>query len=205
MEFFYQATPEVAKQLLGKKLIYQNGSQRYAGYIVETEAYVGEEDQACHAFGGRRGKKNQSLYQEAGTIYAHAMHSHLLVNLVTQEAGTPQGVLIRAIEPVENIVQMEENRVKHGFELTNGPGKWTQAMNVDPQLDGHHLSEKILYLDETDERIPKEIAAGPRIGVPNKGEWTEMPLRFYVKGNPYVSRLKKNEQLPVEETWLKNK
>lgn len=191
--------------MLGKKLIYRDGENEYGGYIVETEAYVGEEDQACHAFGGRRGKKNNSLYQEAGTIYAHAMHSHLLVNLVTQKAGTPQGVLIRAIQPAENIEKMEKNRAKHGFELTNGPGKWTQAMNIDKELDGHHLSEKILFIDEKDALIPQEIAVRPRIGVPNKGEWTDKLLCFYVKGNPYVSRLKKSEQLSVDETWQTNK
>ena len=106
-----------------------------------------EKDQAAHGFNGKRTPKVESLYKLGGTIYAHVMHTHLLINFVTQLEGVPEGVLIRAVEPEENIEAMRLNRNKDGFELTNGPGKWTKAFNIPRHLDGSRLNEGHLKID----------------------------------------------------------
>lgn len=141
------------------------------------------------------------MYKQGGTIYAHVMHTHLLINFVTQLEGQPEGVLIRAIEPEEGIELMAINRGKNGFELTNGPGKWTKAFNIPRHLDGSKLNEGRLKIDTKNRKYPKEIEASGRIGIPNKGEWTHKPLRFTVKGNPYISRMKKSDMRQPEYTW----
>ena len=117
------------------------------------------------------------------------MHTHLLINFVTRTEGIPEGVLIRAIEPDEGIGAMNVNRGKSGYELTNGPGKWTKAFNIPRSIDGSTLNDCKLSIDTNHRKYPKTIIESGRIGIPNKGEWTNKPLRFTVKGNPYVSRM----------------
>ena len=201
MDFFFFYTVTIAKDLLGVRIIYQDELQTFTGYIVETEAYIGTKDRAAHGYNGKRTPKVESLYKQGGTIYAHVMHTHLLINFVTQLEGQPEGVLIRAIEPEEGIELMAINRGKNGFELTNGPGKWTKAFNIPRHLDGSKLNEGRLKIDTKNRKYPKEIEASGRIGIPNKGEWTHKPLRFTVKGNPYISRMKKSDMRQPEYTW----
>ncbi|MFP4924779.1 DNA-3-methyladenine glycosylase, partial [Staphylococcus pseudintermedius] len=125
MDFIHPPTIQTAQNLLGVQLIYEAPESTYSGYIVETEAYLGFKDQAAHGYQGRRTPKVESLYQQGGTIYAHVMHRHLLINFVTQEQGIPEGVLIRAIQPEAGIEMMQRNRGRQGYALTNGPGKLT--------------------------------------------------------------------------------
>lgn len=202
MDFINRSTIEIAKDLLGQRLVHKTDDVIYSGYIVETEAYLGEIDKAAHGFSLRRSPKVESLYKEGGTIYAHEMHSHLLINFVTQDVGDPQGVLIRAIEPELGIKHMEKNRNRKGIHLTNGPGKFTKAMAIPKSLNGKKLGESPLYLDEKIRKYPKKIFESPRIGIPNKGEWTDMLLRFSVDNHPYVSRIKKSQCVSCEEAWL---
>lgn len=202
MEFIERETTQIAKDLLGVKVIYEDTYQTYTGYIVETEAYLGVRDQAAHGYQGKRTPKVESLYKDGGTIYAHVMHTHLLINFVTREQGVPEGVLIRAVEPEDGLEAMRQNRKKDGYSLTNGPGKWTQAFNIPRHLDGSRLNEGRLKIDISQRKHPRDIEASSRIGIPNKGKWTTQPLRFTVKGNPFVSRAKKSEMLPPEETWM---
>ncbi|MEX5963869.1 DNA-3-methyladenine glycosylase [Staphylococcus ureilyticus] len=201
MDFLQRDTVTIAKDLLGVRVIFEDELHTFTGYIVETEAYVGKKDQAAHGFNGKRTPKVESLYKLGGTIYAHVMHTHLLINFVTQLEGVPEGVLIRAVEPEENIEAMRLNRNKDGFELTNGPGKWTKAFNIPRHLDGSRLNEGHLKIDTKNRKYPKHIEETPRIGIPNKGEWTQKPLRFIVKGNPYVSRISKCSTVPPQDTW----
>lgn len=145
MDFINRTTEEIAADILGVKIIHETDDIVYTGYIVETEAYIGKHDQAAHSFNGRNTKSVKSLYCEGGTIYAHSMHKQLLINFVTQVEGEPQGVLIRAIEPEHGIEQMALNRNgKTGIELTNGPGKFTQAMQISKALDGTKLNANCL-------------------------------------------------------------
>ena len=95
-------------------MIYQDTTQTYTGYIVETEAYLGLNDRAAHGYGGKITPKVTSLYKRGGTIYAHVMHTHLLINFVTKSEGIPEGVLIRAIEPEDGLSAMFRNRGKKG-------------------------------------------------------------------------------------------
>ncbi|MCG7338192.1 DNA-3-methyladenine glycosylase [Staphylococcus sp. ACRSN] len=201
MDFLHRDTVTIAKDLLGVRIIYHDDNQLFTGYIVETEAYVGTKDQAAHGYKGKRTPKVESLYKNGGTIYAHVMHTHLLINFVTQKDGVPEGVLIRAIEPEEGIETMARHRGKSGFELTNGPGKWTKAFNIPRFLDGSKLNEGRLSIDTKNRKYPVQIEASPRIGIPNKGEWTSKPLRYTVQGNPYVSRMKKSEMKNPDSTW----
>ncbi|MBI5974286.1 DNA-3-methyladenine glycosylase [Staphylococcus canis] len=201
MDFINRSTIEIAKELLGVRLIYETEHVTYSGYIVETEAYLGVKDEAAHSFNGKHTPRVSSLYKAGGTIYGHMMHRYLLINFVTQKEGVPEGVLIRAIEPEMGLSKMSENRGKTGFEVTNGPGKWTIAMQIPRTIDGTHLNEGLLKIDTRHRKYPQIIQESPRIGIPNKGAWTEAPLRFTVKGNPYVSHMRVKDRLPIEDTW----
>ncbi|MCL2610301.1 MAG: DNA-3-methyladenine glycosylase [Defluviitaleaceae bacterium] len=201
MDFINQSTIEVAKELLGKKLLINHNGVWVGGYIVETEAYLGVEDMACHSYNGRRTPKVFSLYEIGGTIYIYVMHSHHMLNIVTRDVDVPEAVLIRAIQPVEQVKYMLMNRKIEGINISNGPGKLTKAMGITKDLDGTKLNVGQLIIDEVSCVYPKNIITSPRIGIPNKEPWTGKPLRFYVEGNPYVSRIKKREMKEVEESW----
>lgn len=201
MDFITRPTIDIAKSLLGVKLIYESPAQTFSGYIVETEAYLGTIDQAAHSYQGKHTPRVHSLYREGGTIYGHMMHRYLLINFVTQPEGIPEGVLIRAIEPEEGLEAMIRNRGKRGYEVTNGPGKFTTAMSIPRTIDGTRLNEGRLKIDTKNRKYPREIEESPRIGIPNKGKWTDAPLRFTVKGNPFVSHMRVRDRQHPDETW----
>ena len=148
------------------------------------------------------------------------MHTHKMLNIVSCEEGNPQAVLIRGIEPVINVERMIKNRGKSGILVSNGPGKLTKAMGIGDVFnkskiceitkkfqkvskelvyDTKNMEENILYIDFENSKIPKNIESSARIGIPNKGIWTEKKLRFCVKGNKFVSGMKKAEM--KEDTW----
>ncbi|WP_248562200.1 DNA-3-methyladenine glycosylase [Niallia sp. NCCP-28] len=201
MDFIHSSTEDIAKNLLGKLLIHKTSSCIYSGYIVETEAYLGIDDMACHSYGGKNTPRLQSMYKIGGTIYIYTMHTHHMLNIVTKGQNDPQAVLIRAIEPAEGLEQMAANRKQSGILISNGPGKLTKAMAITKGLDGRMINEGALYMDEENSKIPNEIMTTPRIGIPNKGDWTLSPLRYYVKGSPFVSGLAKKEVLPTSKIW----
>lgn len=184
------ATEAVAQKLLGMKLISETKEGRTSGWIVETEAYIGAIDQAAHVYQWRRTPRVEAMYQEPGTIYLYQMMGHTLLNIITKEEGEPQGVLVRAVEPDEGIELMKRRRQKEGYQLTDGPGKMSQAMGITMAEYGTLITEPPLYIINGDKKTPKTIEVSPRIGIPNKGEWTEAPLRYTVQGNPYVSKRK---------------
>ena len=183
-------TEEIAQALLGCLLVNESEDGRTSGFIVETEAYVGVIDEAAHSYNGRNTKRIQAMFERAGSLYVHQMHRQVLVNIVTQEVGDPQGVLIRAIEPHEGLPLMEMRRKKVGRELTNGPGKLSQALGITMTYNLEHIQHSKLSLDLSHRKSPEKILRSGRIGIQNKGVWTEKPLRYYVKGNPYVSKFR---------------
>jgi len=203
VDFIYQSTKSIAQELLGKKLAFNNEGKWVSGYIVETEAYLGVVDQACHGYQGKRTPRVESLYLEGGAVYVYQMHRQHLLNIVTREAGVPEAVLIRAIQPVDHLELMVSNRNKEGLDVSNGPGKLTQAMGITKALDGTLVGVGTLKI--TEGLQPRHISASPRIGIPNKGEWTEAPLRFYVTGNPYVSQMPKKSMVAAAESWENKK
>ena len=191
-KLFYNGyrTEDIAKKLLGKLLVHEVDGKRTSGFIVETEAYLGIPDIAAHSYGGRRTKRTETMFGRAGNLYVHVIHTHVLLNIITQDEGVPEGVLIRAIEPYEGIELMKERRLKHGYQLTNGPGNLTKALGITMDYYGENINSSNVFISNEPHKIPVKIESAPRIGIANKGIWTEKPLRYIVAGNPYVSRRK---------------
>jgi DNA-3-methyladenine glycosylase len=181
----------VARELLGKLLVVPtaNGS-RVSGMIVETEAYRGPEDRASHAYGGRRTKRTETMYQLGGTVYVYFVYGmYNQFNVVTNIRDIPHAVLVRALQPVEGIEDMRDRRQTHSDRnLTSGPGKLCIAMGIDRKLDREDLLGERVWIEEG-EKIPRtRIATGPRVGIDYAEEWTEKPWRFWLKDNPFVSK-----------------
>lgn len=195
MTFFNtKTTEEIAQYLLGMYLEHETPAGILGGYIVDTEAYLGPEDEAAHSFGMRDTPRLKAMYDKPGTIYLYTMHTHLILNMVTQEQGQPQGVMIRGLEPVEGLSLMEAKRQgRGGKELSNGPGKLVAALGITKELYGQSIFDSTLRIVPEKRKYPQKIAALPRIGIPNKGNWTTEPLRYVVVGNPYISKQKSRE------------
>jgi DNA-3-methyladenine glycosylase len=187
-ESFYQgSTLDLAKKLLGCILIKETNEGTASGIIVETEAYLGAADRAAHSFGNRRTKRTEIMYQKAGLAYIYQMHTHKLINVVSGKEEQPEAVLIRAVEPYVGIDLMLKRRpVKKFQNLTSGPGKLTKALGIDMADYGHSLLERPLFIAKGAK--PEHIAEGKRIGIDNTGEARDYPYRFWVLGNPFVSR-----------------
>jgi len=165
--FYRDEATLVARRLLGQRLVRHADGKRTSGLIVETEAYMGEEDLACHAHVGKT-KRNAMLYDQAGKAYVYFTYGmHYLLNLVTEKEGNPCAVLIRGASPVDGIAEMEARRKKRGAELTNGPAKLCQAMCIDKSLNGWDLTcGRELWLENYKNITAKRITATPRIGIP---------------------------------------
>ncbi|KAA1037665.1 DNA-3-methyladenine glycosylase [Macrococcus equipercicus] len=195
LSFMEDDTLAAAKALLGKKLTTIVDGTTTSGYITEVEAYLGIHDKAAHAFGGRRTKKNEMMFRDYGTIYVYTMHGHHCMNFITRDQESPEGVLIRAIEPLEGIDVMQERRGRTDH-LTDGPGKLTKSLGVKRDLhNGLKLNEGPILIEAG--RSPEVILESKRIGIANKEEAVDYLYRFTVKGNPYVSkdRVKPAQQL----------
>lgn len=188
LSFLKEDTISAAKNLLGKKITTNIDGKVTSGYITEVEAYLGEHDKAAHTYNLRRTKKNEMMYREFGGIYVYTMHGHHCMNFITRDAENPEGVLIRAVEPVEGIEIMIARRGK-SVHLTDGPGKLTQSLGVKRDLhNGLRINEGPIMLSEG--KIPKNIKESKRIGIDNKEEAVEYLYRFTVKDNPHVSKEK---------------
>lgn len=189
-EFYLQDTVEAAKALLGKVLVHNTENGILSGRIVETEAYL-HNDPACHASRGMT-KRNRIMFGEPGHAYVYFTYGfHYCVNFVTQPWGMPEAVLIRALEPLQGIEIMKQNRNKEKLkDLCSGPGKLTQAMMIDLALNGEDLlSDRLYVLDEGFD--VGEIAAVPRIGIK---EATDKLWRFYpIRCKEWVSIHRKTE------------
>jgi DNA-3-methyladenine glycosylase len=183
-EFFNRPTLRVARELLGTILVRRINRYKLSGRIVETEAYIGVDDPASHAF-GKMTRRNKLMFGPPGHAYIYFIYgNHYCLNFVTESEGYPAAVLIRAFEPLTGIKRMAKNRGESlPGNLTNGPGKLCQALRIDKKLNGTSLDSDQLYLVESDqEKI--EVGNSPRIGV-SRGKNSKW--RFFVKNNPYVS------------------
>ncbi|KAF1303105.1 DNA-3-methyladenine glycosylase [Enterococcus saccharolyticus] len=199
--FETKSTIEIARYLVGMYLEHETPAGTLGGYIVDCEAYLGPDDQAAHSYGMRNTPRLQAMYQKPGTIYLYTMHTHLILNMVTQPEGMPQGVMIRGLEPVEGLHIMEQNRGRTGKDVSNGPGKLVAALGITKELYGQSIFSSQLHLVPEKKRTPKKIDLLPRIGIPNKGEWTEKPLRFVAAGNPYITNIRQKE-IDADFGWL---
>lgn len=176
--FYDRDTVEVAHDLLGQHVVHVVAGVERVGRIVEVEAYLGPHDLAAHSARGLT-KRTRVMFGPPGHAYVYLIYGmYWCMNFVTQAEGTASAVLLRAIEPVKNI----EGR-------TQGPGLLCRAMGIDGRYHGHDLLSDDLFVRRA--RGPNEplaIVKRPRIGVDYAGHWARRLLRFYVKGNPWVSR-----------------
>ncbi len=190
--FYTQPTRQLARALLGCRLVRRLNGQRVAGVIVETEAYIGENDLACHARAGRTAR-TAVMYGRPGLTYVYFTYGlHWLLNVVSEVEDFPAAVLIRALEPVEGVALMQAARGSRPVrDLTNGPAKLCQALRIDQTLNGVDLTsaESGLWI-EADRTVPaRSILRGPRIGISGTPEpWLSKPWRYWVKENAFVSK-----------------
>lgn len=185
--FYEQPTVEVARQLLGKYLVRKQPDGITVGRIVETEAYVGPEDKACHASRGRTAR-TETMFGPAGHAYVYFIYGfYYCLNIVTEAKDFPSAVLIRAVEPLEVIELMKfRRRTEKLHNLASGPGKLCQAFAIDRSLNGADVCGTILYVEDRGEPAPK-IVARPRVGVDYAGKWKHKPWRFLIRGSEFVS------------------
>lgn len=185
--FFERDTRVVAVELIGKELVFQaSGGRIIRGKIVETEAYYGADDPASHAFRGPT-PRNRVMFGPAGVTYVYFTYgNHHCLNLVTESDGKPGAVLIRALEPLDGIEVMKRNRKNdHENQLTNGPGKLTQAFGITREHSGLNVVTGPIGVEASGASRIFSIGVSPRIGI-SAGQ--EKLLRFYLKGNPFVSK-----------------
>lgn len=191
-EFYDRPTLTVAQELLGKILVHRTAGGIASGMIVETEAYIGEDDPACHAAPGPT-KRNEPLYGPPGIAYVYLNYGiHYLVNAVTQSDGDPAAVLIRALEPVDGVPLMMKRRAPDRRDirvddLCRGPGNLTRALGItlaENRLDLCALpDESHLYIEDRGV-VVRDIAWGPRIGIRVA---VDRPWRCWIDGNTAVS------------------
>ncbi|WP_053365369.1 DNA-3-methyladenine glycosylase [Bacillus sp. FJAT-27245] len=186
-EFYDQPTLDLARSLLGCILAKETAEGLAAGYIVETEAYIGPGDRAAHSYRNRRTKRTEVMFGESGRAYTYVMHTHCLFNVVSGGEGNPEAVLIRAVEPVCGEALMYERRgVDQTIKLTSGPGKLTKALGITMEDYGRKVTEPPLFIARG--IVPDSISTGTRIGIGNSGEAKDYPWRFWITGNPFVSK-----------------
>jgi DNA-3-methyladenine glycosylase len=182
---FYDRSPDVvAKELLGRRLVRRLEGVILEGVVVETEAYFGEDDPASRAYHGRK-RYNSQMWGEPGSLFIYNVHRYWMLNVVAHEPNGVGGVLFRAIEPIRGVDCMLRNRpVERITELTSGPGKLSVALCIEPSMTGVKVtsSESAVFILDGE---PFPYLSSKRVGVT-----MDLPrdLRFYVEGNPYVSK-----------------
>lgn len=184
--FFRRDTIDVARELLGARLVSSRRGVRTVGRIVEVEAYLGAEDPASHAYAYRRHRQNESLYGPIGSWYVYLSYGmHWCANLVAGPPGLGSAILIRALEPLEGLPAMRRRRGEvPDRALCSGPGRLTQAMGITRALDGHSMPKAPIVIVPGEAPAEESIATTPRIGLTKAADW---PLRFAIRGSPWVS------------------
>jgi len=161
--------------------------------IVETEAYAGPHDLACHASKGRT-RRTEVMFGPAGHAYVYMIYGfYFCLNVVTDCEGFASAVLIRAIEPLESVRVMRKLRgnPQRDIDIGSGPGKLCRAMSIDKELNGEDLEGKILWIEDRQLQLdPEGIHTSPRVGIDYAGEYRDKLWRFYIHENPHVSRVK---------------
>ena len=176
--FYDRDTILVARELLGKFLVHHDHGVKRIGCIVETEAYLGPHDLAAHSARGLT-ERTKVMFGPPGFAYVYMIYGmYFCMNVVTQREGHASAVLLRAVEPVKNVLGR-----------TQGPGLLCKAMHIDKRLNGHDLLSTDFFIAAGEPEATLAIVKRPRIGVDYAGAWAKRHLRFYIKGNAFVSRL----------------
>jgi DNA-3-methyladenine glycosylase len=186
-EFYNRPTLDVTADLIGKVLVHNTRSGLAAGMIVEVEAYIGEDDPACHAAPGRT-RRNEPLYGPPGVAYVYLNYGmHYLVNAVTEAKGAPAAVLVRALAPLDGIPLMAKRRANgkpiHETELCRGPGNLTKALGITLKENRLDLTSSRLWIEDRGLE-PGRLSWGTRIGI-TRG--ADRPWRCWAKGHASVS------------------
>ena len=192
-ESFYKRADvvKIARELLGKVLVTKIAGVVTSGMIVETEAYSWKE-RGCHAYEARKTQRNAIMFEKGGYAYVYLCYGmHNLFNVVTNKTGIAEAVLIRALEPVHGVKEMEMRRgtLANPFHLTSGPGKLTKALGIDRKLNGKFLLDNEVWIEDTGKKISAgNIEASARIGIDYAGEDARLPWRFTIRGSKWVSK-----------------
>ena len=184
--FYERETEAVAREMLGTVLECETENGTASGIIVETEAYLGEHDLACHAAAGRTAR-TENLYGPPGIAYVYFIYGmYWCFNAVTRSEGLPSAVLVRALEPLDGIALMYKRRprVRHTSDLTSGPGKLCAALGITGAMNGKSLRRKPIVIREGETVADDDVAITTRIGITRSADW---PLRWIVRGNSFVS------------------
>ncbi|PIB35483.1 hypothetical protein BFP72_08800 [Reichenbachiella sp. 5M10] len=171
----------IARELLGKVLVVRCNGNLLRAKIVETEAYCGQNDLACHASNGKRTPRTETMYREGGCAYVYLCYGiHHLFNVVTNTVGKADAVLIRAVEPLS----------PWGAEstATDGPGKLCKVMGINRSVDGVSLLEEAVHIEDALPVEDAEVEVSARIGVAYAGEDALLPWRFHIRNNAWVSK-----------------
>ncbi len=198
-DFFKGDCLSLSKELLGKILVRNINGLELKGRIVETEAYIGKIDKASHAYNGRRTARTETLYAEGGVTYVYLIYGmYHCFNVITGKKDEAEGVLIRALEPLNEFDYLSEKRFNKSnyselnksqrLGLTNGPGKLCKAFSIDKSLINNplYIKEDLYIVDDNFKDF--EIVETTRIGIDYAEEAKYFPWRFYIKDNPYVSK-----------------
>ena len=186
-DFYARETELVARDLLGCILECRTPEGTASGRIVETEAYIGEHDLACHAAAGRT-RRTEPLYGPPGIAYVYFIYGvHWCFNAVTRAEGEPSAVLVRAVEPLDGIELMRSRRpaARRDYDLTNGPGKLCAALGIGPSHNKLPLDRPPIRIRPGAPVLDRDVVITPRIGISQAADW---PLRWFVANNPYVSK-----------------
>ncbi|MEX1112384.1 MAG: DNA-3-methyladenine glycosylase [Candidatus Andersenbacteria bacterium] len=190
-QFYERDTHIVAAELLGKILVRGVGDKKITGRITEVEAYVGEDDLACHASKGRT-LRTEVMFGEAGRAYVYLIYGmYHCLNVVTDQKAFPAAVLIRALEPIEGIDLMKNYRSTEQLtRLTTGPGKLCDALAITKKQNGVPLSRSAgIHIEDDDFTVRKnDIVTSPRIGVDYAKHCAQYPWRYYLKDSKFLSR-----------------
>ncbi|HEX6989314.1 MAG TPA: DNA-3-methyladenine glycosylase [Bacillota bacterium] len=217
-DFFRRTSLVLAQALLGAELVHRTPDGEAAGIIVEVEAYCGPVDRAAHSYGGRRTARTEVMYEPGGCAYVYQIYGmHFCFNVVAAGRDEPQAVLVRALEPRHGLELMAQRRgitltdadrdwirAREGAPpwkaaptrpsaslraLTAGPARLCQALAIRRHQNGLPLTRGPLVIRRGFGPPPPEaVAVGPRINVDYAGVWAKEPLRFWIDGNPFVSR-----------------
>ncbi|BBE30760.1 putative 3-methyladenine DNA glycosylase [Tepiditoga spiralis] len=189
--FYMQDGITVSKSLLGKILVRKINNKYILCKIVETEAYMGPEDKASHAYNNKRTKRTETMFKEGGCSYVYLIYGmYNCLNIVVNKKDIPQAVLIRAVEPLNylnTIKTFRKIKSKRIYDLTNGPGKLCKALNIDKTFDGYDLIKgKELFI--IDGSISNKIKESKRINIDYAEEYKNKLWRFYIEENKFVSK-----------------
>ena len=197
-DFYQRGALTVAKEILGDYLVREIDGRKIKSIIVETESYIGASDKACHAYNYKKTERTKPLFEEGGIAYVYFIYGlYHCLNIVTNIKDEPEAVLIRAVEPVDNLDYLSNVRFNKGYDeltktqkknLTNGPSKLCTALNITKKENYIEFYKKGSLYIESNPNKNFEIVETARIGIDYAEEAKDFPWRFYIKDNMYVSK-----------------